>query len=141
MPRSVFVAGPVLDPATEAAPEIYYALDEEAHRRGWSMSLPVREYEIDGLHPREFTEAITDRIGDAQCVVTVLSPHDQSAPVEATIASYLGKEQGVVVVDGARTPRILAGLPGVVEVVGAEDHEAVFSLVDRLLGPQSQSSA
>jgi hypothetical protein len=140
MPGRVYVAGPVWDPAGyKSAPAIYADLDREAALRGWSVSLPERERELDELQGSDFTKAITDRIDDAQCVVTVLSPDDQSAPVEATIASYIGKEQGVVVVEGARAPRVLAGLPGVVQVVDAEDEEAVSRLVERLVEGQTSS--
>jgi hypothetical protein len=130
---SIFVAGPVFDPKFGAVPELYRVLEEEAARRGWTVTLPRLEHEVDRLDPTRFTQLISERIREADCVVTVLSPHDQSAPVESAMAAYLEKEQVLVVDGGGHPPRILVGLPGVFEVVGTDDHGTVVEVVESML--------
>ena len=132
MQTSVYIAGSVVDVASQHEAALYRAVAELAESRGHSAAVPVREGQLDAMAARDFAEEITSRIAAAEYVVTILTGADPSPPVEAALASMLGKSQ-IIVSPGAQAPRILAGLRGVVRVVDSEDPEAVRGAVRDLL--------
>jgi hypothetical protein len=139
MPGHIYVAGPVVDGPYDRRSQLYARLVAEAESAGLSVALPVRDGYLDSLPPGEFTRAIAERIREAKVVISVLSPGDQSVPVEAAMASHFEKPQ-LIVVDGAVAPRIISGLPFIVDVVAADDPPTALAALARLLreGPSSQ---
>jgi hypothetical protein len=131
MVETVYVAGEVASGYTEMSP-LYHTIARVGQIHGRSVDLPVREQMLDSLQPHDFAAAITERIRGCECVVTVLSNGDQSAPVEAALAAHFGKPQ-VLVVEHGSAPRILAGLPGVRSVVTGRDTAAVARAVEAML--------
>jgi hypothetical protein len=129
--RDVYVAGRVSELGS-GEDELYARLETAATRYGWTIALPIRDSDVDRLEPRDFAMEIAARIERSQCVVTVLQHKDQSVPVEAAMASYLHKQQ-VLVVYGMKPPRILAGLPGVASVLDAKESDTIIDHVGKLL--------
>lgn len=139
MARQMYVAGPVFEWGS-GRHKIFEAVTEEAARLGSKVVLPVRDEYVDQLEPTRFTEHIVSEIEEADGVVTILAAGDQSVPVESAIAAMKGKRQIIVAEDGHKAPRILAGLPGVVDVVRFDDHEALAAGMSRLTMPDEASS-
>ncbi len=134
MAEYVYVAGPVVTPATGPPPALYTDIAREFERFGIEVALPVRHDDLDSLEPAEFTREIRTRIKHAHSVVTVLEAGDQSVPVEATLASELGKGQIVVAVDGkVPIPRLVAGLRGVRVVADSLDRALLRSSIGDLI--------
>jgi nucleoside 2-deoxyribosyltransferase len=125
-----YVAGPVFD-REGRVPPVYEAIRERLAATGTEADFPLRDWELDRAEPREFVEAIRNRIERADTVITVLAPGDQSAPVESTMAAFLGKRQ-IIVSDGAEVPRMLRGLEGVAAV--ASNDEELSAALDDLGG-------
>jgi hypothetical protein len=124
MERSVYVAGAVLDVASRHEATIYRTIVELAETRGLTAAVSVRDHYLDAMTARDFAEEITSRIAAAEYVVTIVTGTDPSPPVEAALASGLGKSQ-IIVSPGGQAPRILAGLRGVRAVVNSDDPSAV----------------
>ena len=140
---SIYVAGPVLTADALRQPthpeevlsleELYSRLRAEVERLGWDIWLPLREEELDRLSPRAFTHEILGRLSSADAVITVLREADQSTPVEAAFAAYSQKPQLVLAPAAITVPRIIQGLPEVINVTQFEEIEKVREGLSQLM--------
>jgi hypothetical protein len=129
---TLYVAGPVIHRHRHELPEVYRAIQDTAESYGWSVELPERDENIDGFPPERFVKYVAERINEAAAVVAVLPLGDQSVPIESSMAAFSRKPQ-LVVAEGARSPRLIEGLPGVGRVVALEDPQGVAEGLVKLL--------
>jgi hypothetical protein len=128
-----YVSGPVVEELAGSIGSIYAVI--QRHLPQHAVDLPLRSRDIDALSPENFFIAVSNMIRKSDAVITVLTDNDQSCPVESTIASLMHKPQCIMHVPKA-APRLLRGLPGVVDVrnIGSGDLTAkITGSIDRLL--------
>jgi hypothetical protein len=121
--KPIYVAGPVIrrwhtEPEVSA---IYETLTREAEDLNLQLQLPYSEQELERMAPREFVEEIRNRLDTVDSVVAVYHDRDPSAAGESAIAALAGKRILIVSKNPTSVPRILRGLPGVIDVVGTTD--------------------
>jgi hypothetical protein len=142
----LYVSGPVIRQSMEwdLAPwvqEIYTQLSALAHRQGKTVILPNAEPQLEHSDPKEFFRAIRKRIGSAKAVVSVFAAGDVSAGIETCMASVAGKKIVLIAEDPSEIPRLLEGLPGIVNVLSSADSgEQLESAILQLLGPRPGNS-
>jgi hypothetical protein len=118
----VYVAGP-LKPDEEHpyrvrsswTQRVIRRIRAEAEHVGVRLLLPESDA-IDPAHPNAFYREIDRRIAGADAVISILADGDRESAVEAMLASTHGKPQMIVAKSPHQVPRILRGMPGVVEV-------------------------
>jgi hypothetical protein len=85
------------------------------------------------MAPEVFYSEIERRISSADTAIVVFTGEDVSAGIEATMASLKGKKVMIVSDELAHVPRLLRGLPNLVNTVEFSDKQAVFSAVAAFL--------
>jgi len=117
-----YVSGPVVDELNnkDALGRIYILIEKILH--GHKVDLPLRSRDLDKLSPEKFYSSVFDMIARSDGVISVLTEGDQSGPVESTVASFKHKPQCIMEMS-ATAPRLLRGLPFVVDVTNLESKE------------------
>jgi len=135
----LYVAGPVIRQSMEwdLSPwvqETYTRLSEIANKNATALSLPNAEPQLERSEAKEFFRAIRKRLAHAKAVITIFAAGDVSAAIETSIASVSGKKILILAEDPAEIPRLLEGLPGVVEILNPIDADGrLDDAVRRLL--------
>ncbi|MBI4532102.1 MAG: hypothetical protein HY709_11355 [Candidatus Latescibacteria bacterium] len=134
MMGTIYVAGPVIRPglANRRFRSVFHDVVTAADATGEKVVLPELDRSLDRLKPPDFVKLISDRIASADGVLTVLTEGDQSAPVEATLAAICQKPQLVLAKNTKRVPRMIRGLPFVVDVVKFGDRPKLVQGIRKL---------
>lgn len=131
----IYVSGPPVD-SIEFGDELHmslYRLIKDVTDGKHVVIFPIRTPELIKLKPKEFYKEMARRIDDVEAVISVSVVGDQSTMIEATIASEKKKPQSVIQIGAA--PRLLRGLPNIVEVVRIsfeDSRKQVESVVENL---------
>lgn len=123
---TVHVVGPVVRDSRFRPPQhwvqdAYETITKQAGELNAAANIPVSDRFLERAEPVTFVNRTIAAIEASNVVVTVFTPGDVSAAVEATAASYLGKKQLILTNGNNGAPRMLRGLPGVAGIVSAED--------------------
>ena len=110
-----YVSGPVVDELNEKelVGRIYLLIEKIL--KGHQVELPLRSRDLDKLSPTRFYDSVRKLIKKSDGVISVLAGEDLSGPVESTLASIRKKPQCMMEMS-ASAPRLLRGLPGMVDV-------------------------
>ena len=133
----IYVSGPTVKSTRDTSlPARIYRIIEKRLLDAHDVDLPVQTDSLSKLSPSEFYSHIQKKIELADGIFTLLLPDDQSTPIESATAAQHGKPQCIMA--QSFVPRLIAGLPDVIEIVPfTEDkklEEQVLYLIDRLLG-------
>lgn len=139
------VSGPVIrQTAAWDLPEwvqgIYTNLQAGLRQHKVEARLPIAEPELEQKEPREFFHAMHKRVSSSVALVSVFTSGDVSAAIEASMASVAGKKILVIAEHPEEVPRLVKGLPGLIDVLDAasmpEGLEAALSrLLSKRMGP------
>ena len=137
----VYVSGPVVRHSAQwdLEPWVKSVYDRMENDAVWGrrILLPVVQPELDAKMPLEFFHAIRKRMANATGVVAVFSPGDVPVAIETSIASAEGLKIVLIAEDPGSLPRLLRGLPGVVEEMSPEQFSEKFGgIMDKLTGNQ-----
>ncbi len=118
---TVYVAGPVLR-STKSHPawvqQCYKLIEEVVSLSArLKMRIPFAEPLLEGMGAEQFATELRHRITNADSVIAVSFPDDQSVPVECALASAAGKRVLLLHEATTRIPRILAGMSKVTTAV------------------------
>jgi hypothetical protein len=132
------VSGPVIRHSAEWDVEPWvqhlYELVERASPKGSKVLLPRAEPDLERKQPLEFFHVMRRRLGVASAVVAVFTPGDVSVAIETTMAAIEGKKIVVIAENPEEIPRLLRGLPGVVETMRPEEFKETLSATMAKLG-------
>ncbi len=133
----IYVSGPVVEKLdkTSLHARIYKSIEQIVSNKH-KVELPIRASALTKLSPPEFYNAIASKIIAADGVITLWVPNDQSTVVETTTAALSDKHQCVLFLSKTSPPRIMRGLPKVLEVteIGPTNlDDEVRRVVERLL--------
>lgn len=130
--KTVHVIGPVVrgsDPDLSQAATLYDKIRETLSAAGIRVILPSSEPFLEMASPEEFFAAMAARIGSSDLIITVLPENNPSGGIESAMASFMEKDQYVIVQNVESTPRLLRGLPGVQEIVSVNSASRMLSEV------------
>jgi hypothetical protein len=130
---SLYVAGPVIRGLLNSLPPsiatIYRLIFQAAERLNIDAKLPEATLEMELANPERFFEGTVEAIESSDAAITVFTGSDVSAGCEATIAALSHKRQLFIVEDQTNVPRLLRGLPGVVEVASAKEPDVLAAKI------------
>jgi len=139
---TVYVAGPVIRGLLHHLPpsvaKIYRLIFQAAQQRQAHANLPEATLEMELASPAQFFERTVEAIRSSDAAITIFTGSDVSAGCEATIAALSGKKQLFIVEENDNVPRLLRGLPGVVEVVSGKEPEVLSMKILEFLGGHLQ---
>src|ERR1043166_919563 len=100
----IYVAGPVLrDKSTSWVSDCYSIIEDVVrYRSDLRASMHYADFKLETLHPKEFAAEITSRIREADNVIAVFLPGDQSTPIECILAA-LAKKRVLIINGGGGT--------------------------------------
>jgi hypothetical protein len=133
----IYVSGPPVD-KIERGKDLHiviYRTIKKLTKGKHDVVLPIKTPELSKLSEQDFYNEMSRRISEAEGVISVFVEGDQSTPVETTIASAKDKPQSILEIGSA--PRLVRGLPGVLEVVAVSPDEVqdqVNSILEHLIG-------
>ncbi|MFL6207833.1 MAG: hypothetical protein ACJ74W_03245 [Pyrinomonadaceae bacterium] len=133
---TIYVAGPVLRPHDSSSDlaNIYQQIYATLGRAGYKVILPIQDDNLERADPQTFYRVMEQRIASSDFVVTVFPDLNRSAPVEATMASFMHKRQYVLAGEERNVPRLIQGLPGVRSVAPMYALDDVLSRLQQEAG-------
>lgn len=140
----IYVVGPVIRSGRwfrrgDWPDPVYHAIN--AVGGGTEFVLPSSEASLESADEQAFYNAIYQRIKSSDGVITIISPNVISGAIEATLASTLGKKQLVIAKTLSDVPRMMRGLPGVVEVVEHSKEASLDEVVSRFVSKYALTAA
>lgn len=129
----IYVSGPTVSSVHEekSFPALIYRIIEARLSKQHEVDLPIRTEGLSKLSPLEFYNRVQKQIERADGIFTLLISGDQSTPIEAATAANQHKPQCVLAV--SKVPRLIAGLPYVVEISPIEPEKDLEGQIDYLL--------
>ncbi len=133
----IYVSGPTTESLGDKSlhARIYIEIKKAVDGRH-EIIFPLRSDKMASLRAADFFKETARLIGSSDGVLTVLVPKDQSTPVEAATAALNDKPQCVFATFGNWPPRLIEGLPHVMNVVKIEEEKLEFQVkeaVEQLL--------
>jgi hypothetical protein len=132
----IYVSGPPVD-KIEYGKELHvviYRTIKKLTEGKHDVMLPIKTNKLSKLSDQAFYREMSRRINEADGLISVFVEGDRSTPVEATIASAKDKPQSILEVGSA--PRLIRGLPGIVEVMAVSPdkvQDQVNSVLENLI--------
>lgn len=99
--------------------EVYKKIESVASPAS-KVTLPHADPQLERDKPKEFFHDLNKRISSSKAVITVFTPGNVAAAIETSMASVAGKRILIIAEDPDDVPRLLVGLPGVVEAISPE---------------------
>jgi len=140
---TVYIAGPVFRGKSEEQDEaeevgqLYKKIKKRLGEAGFEVKIPAIEATLDQLEATRFVESISDRIKQADYVVTILGRENHSSAAESVVASFLEKRQVVMGRPGKRLPRMIQGLP---YVIASGSYKKIDDLLNMLVEEASSQA-